>query len=154
MKQHIISFGIMLLCFTSFGQEHILSSGLNINNSNGSVSYSVGLIHYKDASGIGGSTLVGSQLPFEVSELLSVQDLASNIVSVHPNPTSGLLYIRLNTVDTYKYQLIDLSGRLLKTGEVSELETTISLTGIDTAIYILNIEKNNTTVKSYKISKK
>ncbi|WP_299366955.1 T9SS type A sorting domain-containing protein [Winogradskyella sp.] len=153
MKKNL--FFLTLLGFTLqiAAQEHVLSSGLDSESSSGKVTYSVGLIHYEEATGTGGSTSVGSQIPFEVS-VLSINNYSNLTFEVFPNPTENFLNVHLNSVDELSYQIIDLSGRRVTFGELNTLQSKIELTSLETSIYIFNILKDNTIVKSYKISKK
>ncbi|WP_410529696.1 T9SS type A sorting domain-containing protein [Winogradskyella sp. PG-2] len=74
--------------------------------------------------------------------------------TVFPNPTDNILNIHLTTIENLKYQLIDLSGRKVNSGELIILQSKIDLTSLENSIYILNILKDNTIIQSYKISKK
>ena len=147
---------VSLFCFTFqiSGQENVLSSGSEGTSSSGKVTYSVGLIHYKEVTGSGGVSSTGTQIPYEVSQILNVDDFNSSITKVFPNPTESILNIHLNTIQNLKYQLIDLSGRKVTSGELNTLQSKIELTSIETSIYILNIIKENKIIESYKISKK
>ncbi len=152
----LISLVLLLFCFTFqiSAQENILSSGSDSVSSSGKVTYSVGLIHYKEATGTGGSSSVGAQIPYEVSEVLSIDNFNNSVVKIFPNPTDNFLNIHLSSVENLKYQLIDLSGRKVTSGDLNTLQSKIELTSLETSIYILNIFKENKIIKSYKISKK
>ncbi len=154
MKKYFLLFTILSLTICLSAQETVLSSGSESESSSGKVTYSVGLIHYKEVTGIGGSLSAGTQIPDEVSEVLSIDEFSNSIAKVFPNPTKNYLNVRLNSLDLLKYQLIDLSGRTVTTGELNTLESKIELTSLESSIYIFNILKNNTIIKSYKISKK
>ncbi|WP_296381873.1 T9SS type A sorting domain-containing protein [Winogradskyella sp.] len=154
MKKIILVFIVFCFTFGLSAQESILSSGSESMSSSGKVTYSVGLIHYKEANGLGGSSSAGAQIPYEVSQVLNIDDFSNSISKVFPNPTENYLNIHLNTIENLKYQLIDLSGRTITLGELNTLQSKIELTSLETSIYILNIIKDNTIIQSYKISKK
>ncbi|WP_299115640.1 T9SS type A sorting domain-containing protein [uncultured Winogradskyella sp.] len=154
MKKIFLIFTLIGFSLQLSAQENILSSGSNNESASGKVTYSVGLIHYKEATGTGGSASVGAQIPFEVSEVLSIDDFSSSVAKVFPNPTDNVLNVHLTSVENLKYQLIDLSGRKVTSGHLNALQSKIELTSLETSIYILNILKDNTIIKSYKISKK
>ncbi|MCT4628505.1 T9SS type A sorting domain-containing protein [Winogradskyella sp.] len=154
MKKILLCFAIMGFTFQLSAQENVLSAGNESESSNGKVTYSVGLIHFKEATGTGGSSSTGTQIPFEVSEVLKVEAFKNLVTKVFPNPTDNFLNIHLNSVDNLEYQLIDLSGRKVTSGELNKLESKIELSSLETSIYILNIMKNNSIISSYKISKK
>lgn len=154
MKKIIFLFTIVGFAFQLSAQENVLSSGSENESSTGKVTYSVGLIHYKETTGTGGSTSTGIQIPYEVSQVLRVEDFENLVAKVFPNPTESFLNVHLNSVDDLEYQLIDLSGRKVTSGNLNTLESKIELTSLETSIYILNILKNNSIITSYKISKK
>ena len=155
MKKNI--FFLIVLCFSwqlSLAQENVLSSGSEAESADGKVTYSVGLIHYKEATGSGGSTSVGAQIPSEISQVLGVNEFNELISKIYPNPTENFLNVHLNAIENLKYQLIDLSGRIVMSGELSTLQSKIELTSLEASIYVFNIQKDNSIIKSYKISKK
>ena len=141
-------------CTLTFSQNAILSSGNNADSSFGTTTYSVGLIHYKEAVGTGGSSSTGTQIAYEILTL-STQDVENKIsIQVFPNPTSDYIYINLAKKEDLTYKLIDISGRELSTGTISEMQSKINLSEFNSAVYILNIYKNNSSYKSYKIIKR
>ncbi|WP_299521518.1 T9SS type A sorting domain-containing protein [Winogradskyella sp.] len=154
MKKKLLFLTLLGFALQMTAQNHVLSSGSDSESSAGKVTYSVGLIHYKEATGTGGSLSVGSQIPFEVSETLSIDEFNNLTLKVFPNPTENFLNVHLNSVDDFTYQIIDLSGRTVTSGELNTLQSKIELTSLETSIYIFNILKDNTIVKSFKISKK
>ncbi len=145
-----------LCCFAFHlpAQEQLLSSGSEGNSASGKVTYSVGLIHFKETTAVGGSSSTGTQIPFEVSQVLSINDFSSSITKVFPNPTEDYLNIHLSTIKDLNYQLFDLSGRQITSGKLNTLQSKLELSYLETSIYILNILKDSTIIQSYKISKK
>lgn len=140
--------------FISYSQNNIVASGNDATSTSGKSSYSVGLIHYKDAEGTGGSSSAGTQIAYEVTELLSVDE--ENLVSlnIYPNPTSDFISINLKENTNLDYKLLDLSGKEIESGTLSNLENKINLNALNTAVYLLNIYQNSKQLKSYKIVKK
>ena len=151
----LLLFGFMSLSVSlAFAQQNIVSSGNNSTSASGEVTYSIGLLNYKEALGSGGSSSVGAQIPLEVLQLLSTDE--QNLVSlkVFPNPASDHVFINLTKQENLNYKLTDVSGRKIADGKISTLQTRIDLNYLNTSIYILNIYQNNNTLKSYKIIKK
>ena len=109
----------------TFAQQNIVSSGNNSASSSGEVTYSVGLLHYKEALGSGGSSSVGAQIPLEILQLLSTDE--ENLVSlkVFPNPASDHVFINLAKQEDLNYKLTDISGRKIASGKISTLQTKI-----------------------------
>ena len=65
---------IIFYTSVSLAQENILSSGGNNETSSGTVNYSIGLMYFKDATGIGGNSFSGMQIPYEIIEQLSIDE--------------------------------------------------------------------------------
>lgn len=139
---------------TSMAQNNVLSSGKNNASSSGKVTYSVGLVHYKEATGTGGSSSSGTQIPLEVLQTLSLD--TNNLVSlaIFPNPTSENLNINLKENETLNYVFTDISGRQIQSGVIQNKNTKLNLSNFENAIYILSFYKNNNILESYKIIKK
>lgn len=154
MRKFILTLIVSCFYIISIAQENTLSSGNNMESSSGKVTYSVGLIHYKEAMGSGGSSSAGSQIPFEILETLSLDE--ENLVSLKlfPNPTSDAVFLSLKKVEEFNYKLSDISGREIFNGNTTGVQTKINLNNLKSSIYILNIYKNNKLYESYKIIKK
>lgn len=154
MKNKLLLLFIFLIVHTSFAQQNVLASGGDNTTTNGTASYSVGLIHYKSATGPGGTSSTGTQVPFEIVQQLSIDENQIITLQVYPNPTSNNIYIVSKQLENLAYSLFDNSGRLLLKGEINELKTLVPLDQLSAAFYILNITQNNRDFKSYKIIKK
>jgi len=154
MKRIILCLTFCFVVSFSFSQQTVLSSGNSSESSSGKVTYSVGLIHYKDANGTGGSSSSGTQIPFEILETLSLDE--QNLVSLKlfPNPAKDHVYISLRQLEALDFKLLDISGRKISEGQINMLQTKVNLNDLKSSIYILNIYKNNTIYESYKIIKK
>ena len=85
-----------------------------------------------------------------VTGLKNTENLISNI-SVYPNPSIDNITVQLNTQKTsgIKFQLIDVTGKLIKelnAGEVKgKFETTINTVGILKGTYFLKVISNEVT---------
>lgn len=154
MQKLILSFIFCGLSAIGFSQQSVLSSGQNSESSSGKVTYSVGLIHYKEASGAGGASSAGSQIPFEIIETLSLDDENLLSLKLYPNPASDAVYLSLKQETNFDYKLSDISGREILKGKTSGKQTKINLKDIKTSIYILNVYKDSKLYESYKIIKK
>ena len=154
MKKQLL---VLMLCFGlsyTFAQQNVLSSGKDSASPYGKSTYSVGLIHYKEASGSGGSSSAGAQISYEVLEVLSVPESELIAVKVFPNPVKRVLTINFNSQNQYQYQIVDLAGRKVAEGSISKQNNTIQLQHLNASMYILNLrDQNNSLIKSYKISK-
>lgn len=154
MKSIITVLGCCLIGTLSFAQQNVLSSGSESTSAAGTISYSVGLIHYKDAEGIGGSSSAGSQIPFEIIQTLSISDVNLKSLDLYPNPTSSVVILKLKEAEQLDYKIHDISGKQIFSGQISERETKIALNDLKTSIYILSIYRQNAVIGTYKIIKK
>lgn len=139
-------------------QSSVNASGGNLSGANGSVSYSVGQVVYTTNIGSNGSIAQGVQQPYEISEVLSSVDYSELIkdLKIYPNPSTDVLTINMYNIDNLQldYQIVDINGKILKTGENIENETNINVSTFASAIYFLKITNQNKEVKTFKIIKK
>ncbi|WP_177733695.1 T9SS type A sorting domain-containing protein [Flavobacterium inviolabile] len=74
-----------------------------------------------------------------VGTTLGVNEFASKLVMVYPNPTSGLFTVELpNELEIQKATLVDITGKqfALKTNTGSKID----ISGFATGVYLLNLE--------------
>jgi hypothetical protein len=140
----------------SFSQSNTLSSGGNASGGSGSISYSVGQVDYMNASGAGASYNQGVQQPYEFYFFNSVSELYHNlIIKLGPNPSNNeiTIYSENLEVQNLKVFLSDLNGKIIIQDIPLLEETTIKISGLCAGQYLVNIEKENTLIKSYKLIK-
>ncbi|AGC76278.1 putative secreted protein (Por secretion system target) [Nonlabens dokdonensis] len=146
---------ILILCnlftFSALSQEHVISSGTSTTSTSGSISFSVGIISYKEATGSGGSSSSGSQIAFEVLSILSLTDEAK--ITLYPNPSNGVVQVEASNLENLTYELIDLSGRFIQKGSIDSLGSTIDLTGFDSSIYMILVRQKEKHLKTFKVIK-
>lgn len=153
-KKLLFSFGIACLSYTLQAQQSIHGSGGNATGAGGSASYSVGQIVYTTNTGTTGSVAQGVQQAAEV--MLGVEVTEINLqLNIFPNPTTSLLNLTFGDYDItgVTYSITDLNGKQLVQAKSVSQQTTIDVSNLNTAIYLLTISKNNTAVKIYKIVK-
>lgn len=141
-----------------FAQESVNSSGGVLSGTNGSISYSVGQIVYTTNTGTNGSVAQGVQQPYEISEILSSIDFSELIkdLKVFPNPSTDVLTLNMTNLSDLKldYEIVDMSGKVLKAERNIGNETNIIVSGFPASIYFLRITNQNKEVKTFKIIKK
>jgi len=152
----IFLFGLLFsaspICFS---QGNTVSSGGNASGTTGSLSYSIGQIDYSNSTSASGNINQGVQQPFEFYTISSgINDLTSLDVSLYPNPTNEFIILNLNSVlEKLSYQLTDMNGRLVSTGEITTNETVIDARNYSVGEYHLSIIQKGTHIQSYKIIK-
>lgn len=155
MRQTIISFAFILLGLGGLhAQESPTASGGDATGTGGTSSYSVGQLVYTTSTGTNGSVTQGVQQAFEISTTLGINETTINLeLSVYPNPTTDYLTLKVEKTEGLSYQMYDLQGKIIAIKTVKSTSTNISLEGQPTAIYFLNVAKNNQLVKTFKIIK-
>lgn len=138
----------------------IIASGNNATGSSGTVTYSIGQVFY---TYIGESVYnVAQGIQHEETEkTLGTNDDIIKVeteIFIFPNPTTDFVNINMKGSELENgeksYQLYDLQGRFIKQSAIDQLETQVSLNGLSSAIYILQVSVNNEVIKTFKIIKK
>jgi hypothetical protein len=80
-------------------------------------------------------------------DYLSLQDLFFNGMDIHPNPTTGMIYISNDgSTELFNIELTDLNGKVIATesGAVNGTETTeVDLSNLETGIYLIHVFNEN-----------
>jgi opacity protein-like surface antigen len=133
------------------------AAGGDATGSGGSVSYSVGQITY-NTYGNDQTLSEGVQQPYEISILHVGLDEAKGIslaYSVYPNPTSGILKLKVENILTkdFWYRLYDIDSKLLQSSKIDASEMDIPIENLVPATYLLKIIYKQKEVKTFKIIK-
>jgi hypothetical protein len=158
MKKNILitSFFSMITIAVS-AQSNVLTSGGDISNGNGSVSYSIGQIDYSSIENNNGSVYQGVQQPFEIFTVNVLNEEFNSIeISTFPNPTNQYLNIKIDEYlnEQLNYQLYDFNGKLLEDKRIESNLTTLTMDSYSQATYFLKIiNKKGESLKSFKIIK-
>ncbi len=137
-------------------QSASVAAGGVATGSGGSSSYSIGQVIYITASGGGGTSSQGVQIPFEITTLSGKEFSQISLkMLVYPNPTTSFVNLKINNFDfqDLNYQLIDLNGKEIANQKIAASETAIELQNLSNAIYLLNVNDKNKTIKTFKIIK-
>lgn len=98
------------------------------------------LVYYKNVSGTWGSLVTAVK-----EAVLSTED-----IDLFPNPTNGLVYIS-SKEDFVKYDIVDLSGVLLKTNAINN--RSIDISGLKAGMYIVHLTTRDSRTVVRKIHK-
>ena len=160
MKQKqpiLIALVLASFSFAASAQQSVNASGNNAAGAGGSSSYSVGQVVYTTNSGTTGKLTQGVQQPYEISTL-GIDELPelSLQFSAYPNPTTNVLTLAIEnySTDTLKYQLFDITGKVIASNKLTGSRTNIDMNNYQAAIYFLKITENNKEIKTFKIIKK
>lgn len=139
-------------------QESINAIGGNASGTGGSVSYSVGQVAYQTHTGANGSVAEGVQQPYEISVVTGIEEAKGINLSVtaYPNPTTDYLTLRIDEFDisNLSYQLYDMNGKLLQNEKITNNQTSIVMSNLVPATYLVNVTQSNKAIKTFKIIKK
>ena len=133
----IFIFCTFFMCvIATSAQNTTLPSGGNASGSGGSVSYSVGQVVFTTNTGPEGSVAQGVQQPYEISEIVAINDYALEWeCTVFPNPANDFLIISQTHADNCIFQLFDNNGQ----GKLNVGETNIPMRDLAPAVYFLRI---------------
>lgn len=148
---------LLLLSFINLqAQQNVVSSGNNLVDPSGSVSFSIGQIDYVTQTGTTGTVAQGVQQPFEIAILSGheFQNITANLV-VYPNPTVSIITLSITelNIDNLNYQLFDVTGKKIKSNTIKTNETTINMESLPSATYILKVATLSKELKTFKIIK-
>ncbi|WP_240614746.1 T9SS type A sorting domain-containing protein [Polaribacter filamentus] len=139
-----------------YSQQTIPATGGDATGSGGSSSYSVGQLVYTTNTG-SGTVIQGVQQSIELSTLSNPELNTINLKAVtYPNPTSDYVILKIsdNALDNLSYNLIDINGKAISNGSVTNGDTQINMQQLAIGMYILKINQNNQELKTFKIIKK
>jgi hypothetical protein len=64
------------------------------------------------------------------------------ITTVYPNPTEGLLTLRTDKIERFEYQVFDMTGQLIISGQAQNGKTTIDLSRYNKGVYFISLIGN------------
>ena len=144
-------------------QQSVNTAGGNAVGNGGSVSYSLGQSGFRTHAGTNGSVAEGVQQPYEISVVTAIEgsDEIKLSVSVYPNPTADFLTLSMydevsvsNDFSKYSYQLLDMNGKLLQGARITDTQTSIAMSNLLPATYLLKVIKDKQELKVLKVVKK
>jgi hypothetical protein len=139
------------------GQSLVTTSGGNASGA-GNASYTIGQIAYTSVSNTTGKIEQGIQNSYSITNNTTTRDIKDPSVScvVYPNPTTGVVSLKMNTNSNNNdvfYQLMDLNGKLLEKKRIDSNETIVDLQQYVSQGYLLTVFVNMTEINTYKIIK-
>jgi len=149
---------LFLLMFPIIGlsQEAIPAAGGDASGLGGTLSFTVGQLVYTSNSGSNGSVAEGVQQPYEIYTTVGIEitNISLDFIA-YPNPTINNIVLSIKDFNNVKlnYQLYDMNGKLLKSNKVNAINTTIDMSELPVSNYVLNINNDSSTIKSFKIIK-
>lgn len=93
----------------------------------------------------GGDRVAIDNLTWTCYTSLSVSDNLLSQIKTFPNPISGDFY-NIEAKEVLSFQIIDLLGKVIKTGQVSTSNKAINVSNLNKGLYILKLETNNQSI--------
>lgn len=155
MKKHLIVSGFLLVGVTAFSQTSVHTSGGDVKNDSGSISYSIGQVVYQNNANSTGSVNQGIQQVFEITTL-GLEDAKFNFsLATYPNPVQEQLNLSVGNYQQEKlsYTVLDSQGKILVQGEISAQETILDLRALQVATYFVEVQHAGKKVQTFKIIK-
>ena len=148
----------LLLCGTKqlYAQSSIVSSGNDIKETDGIVSYSVGQVVNGWTRSSNGTVLQGVQQAYVISVLTSVSNNVVHLsAKVYPNPTDKSLTLSIEKENPFNmsYVLLDLQGKILSYQKVNSKKNHISMRDLPQGTYFIKILNNRREIKTLKVIK-
>jgi hypothetical protein len=137
-------------------QESSNASGGNATGVGGTISYSVGQVNFNTVSGNNGSIIQGVQQPYEISTTVGINVVEIKLeLTIYPNPTQNYLTLSLGNYndENLHYQLYSTTGKLLATNKILEEKTVLGFQNYPAGIYLLNVQNQNSIIKTFRIVK-
>ena len=157
MKVTVFTACMLCAVFTIQAQQTLLASGGQATGVAGSSSYSVGQLVYTINSGSSGTVTQGVQQSIELFTLSNPELTTVNLTAMtYPNPTSDYITLKISdsALDNLSYKLIDVNGKVIANGSITNADTQISMQSLALGMYILKVNQNNQELKTFKIIKK
>lgn len=154
MLNKILYYIILLIpLISSYGQNSINTTGGNINSNGINLSYSIGQLKINtiesSSSTLNLDFIQGVQYAFSIYDC---SRLASIELSVYPNPSSQMVYIKTIDEPNLKLIIYDIAGRLIHERAL-ESSTTVDVENYSNGTYIFAFYGFCGLIKSFKVLK-
>lgn len=157
IKPAILLLFLSGFCFSQLNaQSGVSSAGGDSSGETGSVSFSIGLVDYISISNENGSVDQGLQHPYEIFPVTVSEIIGSDLsLIVYPNPTSGIVNLRVEETDLekLKFRIYHQNGNLIMVKAISGPTTSINLDPLSPGVYVLVVSRGDQPLKEYKIVK-
>ena len=156
MKLHATFFLMTIFTLPLLAQDALPAVGGDAAGSGGTASYSVGQVIYTTLTSSTGSATQGVQQAYIIDISTGIEEHGIQLmVSAYPNPTTGLLHLTIDASEdrALSFRLYDIEGKLMTVSQLYEPTTTIPMQEMAAATYMLVVNDNEKTIKTFKIIK-
>ena len=153
MKKTSLTLIFLLVSHFIFSQSNVLTSGKEVSSNSGTVTYSVGLVNFKEATGSGGSLHHGIQHISEIVNVLHISEVDAARIKLFPNPTIDYIVVDMPDVKNLEYRIVSILGQELLTGEINKSQDRVDLKKLRTGTYFFILYRDSKKVATYQIVK-
>ncbi len=155
MRKNFFILGCLFLASYGLGQTSVNTTGGKVSNNSGSVSYSIGQVAYHSVSNTSGMLTQGVQQAYIISTLNADEKTFNFSLTAYPNPTTDHLILRAGNFNQEKliYKVIDVAGKLISEGKITQLETNLEMENLPSASYFVEVYHEYKKVQNFKIIK-
>jgi len=147
-----LSLFLLLVAGNISAQEVISTQGESYSNSNGSIDFTIGEVVIN--TGTDGTNDLTQGFHQTNWNFVGLEDHQPNYtVKVFPNPLQNELIIEAPVYDGVSYVLTDALGRIIQTGALSSIQTSVPTQELATGSYQLQLLNKETPLKTIKLSK-
>jgi lysyl endopeptidase len=90
--------------------------------------------------------------PFKIDSTAGLEDELQNSIRIFPNPSTGIFSVE-SGLDAVKYDIYNLSGKLIKSGNFINGTSQINLEAVSNGLYLLNLSVNELQITKKLIKK-
>lgn len=137
-------------------QQHqvISTAGGSFENSSGSISFTVGecIIATHSSNDI----IITQGFQQAKLTIVNIPDLKffDFEISAYPNPVKDFVILRIEKPQGFTYKICDMSGRIIKIGNILSTESEISFSDLSPSIYIIKLYRSEEEIEAFKIIKR
>jgi hypothetical protein len=155
MRKNFFITGCLFLASYGLGQTSVNTIGGTVSNNSGSVSYSIGQVAYQSISNTSGMVTQGVQQAYIISTMNLDEKTFNFSLTAYPNPTTDHLILRVGNFNQEKlfYKVIDVAGKLIGEGKITQSETNLEMENLPSASYFVEVYHEYKKVQNFKIIK-
>lgn len=145
----------VIINITLPGQQVVTTSGDFYQNTNGTLSWTLGETLTDTYINNQSVLTQGFQQPtLKVTSITELPGLDYSITAF-PNPAKEYVKLKIekDNVDGMQYDLLDMSGKVIESKKIQNAETEISFSDLIPATYFIRITENDIEIKIFKIVK-
>ena len=158
IKYYLVVMVILAETAGCFSQAVFPSGGGSVSSTSGSISYTIGQTVLAGGQGAAGLIAGGFQQPYEMVIINGLNDDPTIDLEIitYPNPVNDLLKLKTKGSESGNlyFRLFNSKGDLLLNKQVDADEMDIFMKSYTPGTYIINVYRNDVSVRSIKIIKK